>query len=152
MSETRVRASRSPTSSPPLPPGPTGAELILGDRPEESALDTDSKIRCALTRLAAAVLDGRVDRGRANAAKFIVDGIAGRLDREFERQARTRELDLREREIETARELAAQLEAHRARVPHLTQAVQVLLGDRMEEQRRPARALEAPVDTDTEGL
>lgn len=120
-------------ASSPLGAG-IAAEIVLAGRSVEEALDSDSKVRCALTRLVVAVLDGRIERQKANAATFTINAIAARLDQEAAKAAKLRELELREREIETARELAQRLEEFRAQAPQqLVQAVQVhvpaLLGD-----------------------
>jgi hypothetical protein len=114
----RRRASRSTARLTPLPPGvETPSALVLAGRPVDEALDTDLELRRAYARLAAGVLDGMLDRGRANAAVFALNALSQRIDREREWQARLRELDLRAEEIATARDLQRQLEEYRARVP-----------------------------------
>lgn len=158
LGRTSRRASRGSALLTPLPPHvATASELVFGGRAVDEALDTDSKVRCALTRMSAAVLDGMIERGRANSAKFIIDGIAQRLDREFEREMRLKEFELGKEQVAEARHLAVALEEYRSRAPaSLIQQVAIhvpaLLAAAAAGEERVRPALEASGDSGEERL
>lgn len=69
----RPRKSRNPPRS----------EFIFGGRSPEEALDSASKVRCAYSRLAVLVADGRIQVSRSNAVAFVIAGAAKARELEY---------------------------------------------------------------------
>jgi hypothetical protein len=68
---------------------------VFGGRTAEEALDSPSKVRCAYTRLAMAVLDRVIDTTVANSTAFQIAGAAKALELEFVEKALLKAATLR---------------------------------------------------------
>ncbi len=81
-SELRLRASMS-TDGTKKSRNPPPSVYIFGGREPEEALDSASKVRCAYSRLAFLVADGRIPVKRHNAVAFSIAGAAKAREIEY---------------------------------------------------------------------